>query len=106
VLLLIGSLVEIYAAIVALAPLVVPVAAAFGVDPIHQGIIFLANLEAGFLCPPFGLNLFLSSSRFRQPLTRVTRNTLPFLLIIAAAVLLITYVPGLSLFLPRALGRH
>ena len=106
VLLVIGSLVEIYAAIVALAPLVVPVAAAFGVDPIHQGIIFLANLEAGFLCPPFGLNLFLSSSRFREPLTRVTRNTFPFLLIIAAAVLLITYVPGLSLWLPRALGRR
>jgi len=104
-LLVIGSLVEIYAAIVVLAPLVVPVASAFGVDPIHQGVIFLANLEAGFLCPPFGLNLFLSSSRFGKPLTQVTRNTFPFLLIIAAAVLLITYVPWMSLGVVRALGK-
>jgi len=104
-LLVVGSLVEIYAAIVALAPLVVPIGAAFGVHPVHLGVIFLANLEAGFLCPPFGLNLFLSSSRFGKPLTAVTRHALPFLLIMVVAVLLITYLPGLSLGILRALGR-
>ncbi len=104
-LLIVGSLVEIYAAIVALAPLVVPIGAAFGVHPIHLGVIFLANLEAGFLCPPFGLNLFLSSSRFGKPLTSVTRHAFPFLLIIAAAVLLITYVPAMSVGVLRLLGK-
>jgi tripartite ATP-independent transporter DctM subunit len=104
-LLVVGSLVEIYAAIVALAPLVVPIGAAFGVQPIHLGVIFLANLEAGFLCPPFGLNLFLSSSRFGKPLTKVTGYAFPFLLIMVGAVLLITYLPGLSLGILRALGK-
>ncbi|HUL79593.1 MAG TPA: TRAP transporter large permease subunit [Vicinamibacteria bacterium] len=104
-LLVVGSLVEIYAAIIALAPLVVPIGAAFGVQPIHLGVIFLANLEAGFLCPPFGLNLFLSSSRFGKPLTRVTAYALPFLLIMVAAVLLITYVPALSIGVLKALGK-
>ena len=104
-LLVVGSLVEMFAAIVALAPLVVPLGTAFGVDPLHLGVIFLANLEAGFLMPPFGLNLFLSASRFGKPLTEVTRHALPFLLITSVAVLLITYVPALSLALPRLLGR-
>ena len=71
--------------------------AAFGVDPVHQGVIFLANLELGFLTPPVGLNLYLASSRFGKPLTEVTRQAFPFLLIMAVAVLLITYVPDLSL---------
>jgi C4-dicarboxylate transporter DctM subunit len=104
-LLVVGSLVEIYAAIVALAPLVVPIGAAFGVHPIHLGVVFLANLEAGFLCPPFGLNLFLSSSRFGRPLTTVTRHAFPFLLIIATAVLLITYVEPMSVGVLRLLGK-
>jgi tripartite ATP-independent transporter DctM subunit len=104
-LLVVGSVVEIYAAIVVLAPLVVPIAAAFGVHPVHLGIVFLANLEAGFLMPPMGLNLFLSSSRFGKPLTSVTRYAFPFLLIMAAAVLLITYVPDLSLGILKATGR-
>lgn len=104
-LLVVGSLVEIYAAIVALAPLVVPMGAAFGVHPIHLGIVFLANLEAGFLCPPFGLNLFLSSSRFGKPLTSVTRYALPFLLIMVVSVLLITYVPQLSVGVLSLFGK-
>ena len=104
-LLVVGSVVEIYAAIVVLAPLVVPIATAFGVHPVHLGIIFLANLEAGFLMPPMGLNLFLSSLRFGKPLTSVTRYAFPFLLIMAAAVLLITYVPNLSLGILKAIGR-
>jgi tripartite ATP-independent transporter DctM subunit len=105
-LLVVGSLVEIYAAIVAIAPLIVPLGAAFGVEPLHLGVIFLANLELGFLTPPFGLNLFLSSSRFSKPLTEVTKNAFPFLLIMALAVLLITYVPGMSVGLVKLLGSH
>ncbi|HXB54189.1 MAG TPA: TRAP transporter large permease subunit [Vicinamibacteria bacterium] len=105
-LLFVGSLVEIYAAIVAIAPLIVPLGAAFGVEPLHLGVIFLANLELGFLTPPFGLNLFLSSSRFNKPLTEVTKNAFPFLLIMALAVLLITYVPSMSEGLVRLLGSH
>ena len=104
-LLVVGSVVEIYAAIVVLAPLVVPIAAAFGVHPVHLGIVFLANLEVGFLMPPMGLNLFLSSSRFGKPLTAITRYAFPFLLIMALSVLLITYVPALSIGVLKALGR-
>jgi tripartite ATP-independent transporter DctM subunit len=105
-LLVLGSVLEIYAAIVVLTPLVVPLGVAFGVDPVHLGIIFLSNLELGFLLPPMGLNLFLSSSRFGKPLPQLYRYVLPFLLILALGVLLITYVPALSTgvlrFLPSA----
>jgi C4-dicarboxylate transporter DctM subunit len=105
-LLFVGSLVEIYAAIVAIAPLIVPLGVAFGVEPLHLGVIFLANLELGFLTPPFGLNLFLSSSRFNKPLTEVTKNAFPFLVIMGLAVLLITYVPSMSEGLVKLLGSH
>jgi len=101
----VGCLVDIFSAIVVLAPLVVPMATAFGVHPVHLGVIFLANLELGYLTPPVGLNLFLASSRFGKPLTTVVRHTFPFLLILAVAVLLITYVPALSLGVLGALGR-
>jgi C4-dicarboxylate transporter DctM subunit len=104
-LIVVGCLVDIYSAIVVLAPLIVPMAAAFGVHPVHLGVIFLANLELGYLTPPVGLNLFLSSSRFGRPLTEVIRHTFPFLLIMAASVLLITYVPDVALGLLRALGK-
>ena len=104
-LVVVGCLVDIYSAIIVLAPLLVPMGAAFGVDPIHQGVIFLANLELGFLTPPVGLNLYLSSSRFNQPLTRIYRHTFPFLLIMAVSVLLITYLPDLSLGLLRLTGK-
>ncbi|HNX19741.1 MAG TPA: TRAP transporter large permease subunit, partial [Acidobacteriota bacterium] len=92
-----GSVLEIFSAIVVLTPLVVPLGAAYGVDPVHLGIIFLANLELGFLFPPVGLNLFLSSQRFGQPMAKLYRAVLPFLLILALGVLLITYAPSLSL---------
>lgn len=91
-LLIFGSVLEIYAAIVVLAPLVAPIGAAYGIDPVHLGIIFLANLELGFLFPPMGLNLFLASSRFQKPLPYFYARTLPFLLILAVGVLLITYL--------------
>jgi C4-dicarboxylate transporter DctM subunit len=101
VLLFVGGLVEIYAAIVVVVPLLVPLGVAFGLDPIHLGIIFLANMELGFLCPPVGLNLLLSSYRFNKPMAEVTRATTPMLLVLLAGVLLITYVPPLTTFLPR-----
>ncbi|MBI5015505.1 MAG: TRAP transporter large permease subunit [Deltaproteobacteria bacterium] len=104
-LLVLGSVLEIYAAIVVLAPLVAPAGAAFGVDPVHLGVIFLANLELGFLFPPAGLNLLLSSSRFGVPMVRVARCTLPLLAILAGGVIVITYVPGLSLGILRLFGR-
>jgi TRAP-type C4-dicarboxylate transport system permease large subunit len=91
-LLLLGSVLEIYAAIVVLAPLIAPIGVAYGIDPVHLGVVFLANLELGFLFPPMGLNLFLSSSRFQKPLPYLYLRTLPFLLILAIGVLLVTYL--------------
>ena len=105
-LLVLGSVLEIYSAIVILAPLVAPMGAAFGIDPIHLGVIFLANLELGFLFPPVGLNLFLASSRFGVPLPKLYRHVVPFLLIRGAGVLLITYVPAISVGLLTLLGRR
>ena len=95
-LLVLGSVLEIYSAIVVIAPLVAPLGVAFGVDPVHLGVVFLANLELGFLFPPMGLNLFLSASRFGKPLPLVYRKALPFLIIMAVGVLLITYVPTIT----------
>jgi len=104
-LIVVGCLVDIFSAIVVLAPLVVPMATAFGVHPVHLGVIFLANLEVGYLTPPVGLNLFLAASRFGKPLTTVVRTVLPFLLILLVSVLLITYLPALSLGVLELLGR-
>ena len=101
VLLVLGSVLEIFSAIVILTPLVVPLGTAYGIDPVHLGVIFLANLELGFLFPPVGLNLFLSSSRFEKPMVALYRYVVPFLVILAVGVLLITYLPSLSLVLLR-----
>jgi tripartite ATP-independent transporter DctM subunit len=100
VLLLVGGLVEIYAAIVVVVPLLVPVGVAFGLDPVHLGIIFLANMELGFLAPPIGLNLLLSSYRFNVPILQVMRAVFPMLCVLLAGVLLITYFPPLTTWLP------
>ena len=100
ILLLVGGLVEIYAAIIVVVPLLVPLGVAFGIDPIHLGIIFLANMELGFLCPPVGLNLLLSSYRFSKPMPEVIRASFPMLLVLLLGVLLITYFPPLTTFLP------
>jgi len=101
VLIVVGGLIEIYAAIVVIVPLLVPLGTALGLDPIHLGIIFLANMELGFLAPPVGLNLLLSSYRFNKPMAEVTRATFPMLLVLLVGVLLITYFPPLTTFLPR-----
>lgn len=105
VLLVLGSVLEIYSAIVILAPLVAPIGAAFGVDPVHLGVVFLANLELGFLFPPAGLNLFLSSSRFGKPLPLLYRTVVPFLLILGAGTLAITYLPQMTTGVLHLLGK-
>ncbi len=106
ILLVLGSVLEIYSAIIVLAPIIAPIGVHYNVDPIHLGVIFLANLEMGFLLPPVGLNLFLSSSRFNKPLTVLYRHIVPFLIITGVGVLLITYVDAMSLGVLRLLGRH
>jgi C4-dicarboxylate transporter DctM subunit len=104
-LLVLGSVLEIYSAIVVLAPLVVPLGLAFGVHPVHLGVIFLANLELGFLLPPIGLNLFLSASRFDVPMTRLYRHVVPFLIILGAGVLFITYGSWISIGVLKLFGK-
>ena len=103
-LLIVGCLMEIYPAIVVEVPLLVPLGAAYGIDPIRLGIIFLANMELGYLTPPVGLNLLMSSYRFRKPVGEVLRAVLPVVVVMSAGVLLITYLPFLTTFLPKLLG--
>jgi TRAP-type C4-dicarboxylate transport system permease large subunit len=104
-LLAVGCVMDVFSAIVVVVPLIVPLGVAFGIDPIHLGIIFVANLELGYLTPPVGLNLFLSAYRFEKPLLDIWRATMPMLVILAFGVLLITYVPGLTTGLLTLLGR-
>ncbi|MBW1925489.1 MAG: TRAP transporter large permease [Deltaproteobacteria bacterium] len=103
-LILVGCMMDIFSAILVVVPLIVPLASRFGVDPIHLGVVFLANLGIGYNTPPVGLNLFIASSRFEKPVARLYRATLPFLLILLFSLLLITYFPALSLTLPRLFG--
>ncbi|MFH0882307.1 MAG: TRAP transporter large permease [bacterium] len=100
-LLIVGSLMDIFSAIIVVVPLILPIAREFGVNPVHLGIIFLTNLEIGYSTPPVGLNLFISSFRFRKPILSLYRATLPFLGILLIALLVITYWEGLSLWLVR-----
>ena len=102
--LIIGCLIEIYPAIVIEVPLLVPLGAAFGVDPVRLGIIFLANLELGYLTPPVGLNLLMSSYRFRKPVGEVMVSVMPVVGVLSVGVLLITYIPGLTTMLPKLFG--
>lgn len=95
-LLVVGCFMDIYSAILVVVPLIVPLAGVFNIHPVHLGIIFLANLELGYMTPPVGLNLFLASYRFNQPMGQVYRDVLPFMLFRLIAVLLITYLPFLS----------
>jgi tripartite ATP-independent transporter DctM subunit len=104
-LLIVGCLMDIFSAIVVVVPLITPIAAEFHIDPVHLGIIFIANLELGYLTPPVGLNLFLSSYRFKRPVLEVARACLPMLGVLLAGVLLITYWPWLTTGLLHWLGR-
>jgi tripartite ATP-independent transporter DctM subunit len=104
-LIVVGCLMDIFSAIVVVVPLIVPIAEVFGINPVHLGVIFIANLELGYLTPPVGLNLFLSSYRFNKPVLQIARATLPMLGILAVGVLLITYVPWLTTGLLDLLGQ-
>jgi tripartite ATP-independent transporter DctM subunit len=99
-LLVVGCLMDIFSAIVVVVPLMVPLGSAFGIHPVHLGVIFLANLELGYLTPPVGMNLFLSSYRFNKPMPEIWKSIVPILLVLLAGVLAITYVPFLSTALP------
>lgn len=96
-LLVVGMLLDIFSAIVILTPLLLPVAAGFGIHPVHLGVVMLANLQLGYFTPPVGMNLFIAAYRFGTPITRLVRACLPFLLILGVAVAVITWWPALSL---------
>jgi C4-dicarboxylate transporter, DctM subunit len=98
-LLVVGAMMDIFSAILVVVPLIVPIAANFGVDPVHLGVIFLANLGIGYSTPPVGMNLFIASFRFDKPILKLYISTLPFLIILLIALALITYIPELSLWL-------
>jgi len=105
-LLIVGMMMDIFSAIIVVVPLIIPIARQYGIDDIHLGVIFLANLEIGYLTPPVGLNLFISSLRFKKPVLDVVRATLVFIGILLIALMVITYVPGLTLLLVHAAGVH
>jgi tripartite ATP-independent transporter DctM subunit len=99
----VGCVMDIFSAIVVMVPLIVPMGLAFGIDPVHLGIVFLANLELGFLTPLVGVNLFLSSYRFNKPMSVVARAALPMMGVLAVGVILITYLPVLTTWLPQVI---
>jgi len=98
-LLILGTMLDIFSAIVIMVPLMLPVAMAYGIHPVHLGIIFLANMQIGYFTPPVGMNLFIAGYRFNKPIMAIYQATIPFMLVLLLAVLIITYWPGLSLFL-------
>jgi tripartite ATP-independent transporter DctM subunit len=103
-LLLVGCMMDIFSAILVVVPLIIPLAEKFQVDPVHLGVIFLANLGIGYNTPPIGLSLFIASTRFERPIVELYRATVPFLIILLLTLALITYWPSLSLYLPRWIG--
>ena len=96
-LLVVGCMIDIYAATVLIVPLILPIADEFGIHPVHLGIIFLVNLGIGYVTPPVGLNLFIASLRFREPVLKLYWAALPFVIILFLALMAITYIPQLSL---------
>ena len=103
-LLVVGTMLDIFSALVLVVPLILPIATGYGVDPVHLGIIFLTNLQIGYCTPPIGLNLFMASYRFERPVIELYRATLPFIAILLITLLIITYLPWLSLALVQVLG--
>jgi C4-dicarboxylate transporter, DctM subunit len=99
--LLVVNMIEIFSAIIIVVPIIIPVAAQYGIDPIHLGIIFLLNLEIGYMTPPLGLNLFLSSRRFDASLIKLYKSVFIFWLMMIASLIIVTYIPAISLFLVR-----
>lgn len=100
-LLILGALLDIFSALVIMVPLILPVAVSYGIDPVHLGIIFLANMQIGYVTPPVGMNLFIASYRFKTPVVQLYRAAFPFMIVLLIAVLIITYWPALSLYLVR-----
>jgi len=96
-LLILGTMLDIFSAIIIMVPLILPIAQEYGVDPIHLGIIFLANMQIGYLTPPVGMNLFIAGYRFNKPIIEIYRATIPFMMVLLLAVLIITYWPWLCL---------
>jgi tripartite ATP-independent transporter DctM subunit len=99
-LLILGTMLDIFSALVIMVPLLLPMAVGYGIDPVHLGIIFLANMQLGYFTPPVGMNLFIASFRFNRSITQLYRSTLPFFFLLLLTVLVITYWPALSLWLP------
>lgn len=97
-LLLVGAVMDIFSAIIVVVPLILPLATRYGIDPIHLGVIFLANLEIGYSTPPVGINLFIASQRFKQTIFTLFKSTLPYLAIMIIWLMIITYIPELSLW--------
>jgi tripartite ATP-independent transporter DctM subunit len=101
-LLMLGMLLDIFSALVIVVPIILPIALGYGIHPVHLGIIFLANMQIGYITPPVGMNLFIASYRFERPVIEVFRATIPFFAILLATVLVITYWPALSMTLVDA----
>jgi tripartite ATP-independent transporter DctM subunit len=97
-LLIVGCMMDIFSAIVVVVPLILPIANRYGVDPIHLGIIFLANLEIGYSTPPVGINLFIASQRFGRPVLSLFRAAIPFLFLMLIWLAMVTYIPSISLW--------
>ena len=104
-LLIVGCLMDIFSAIIIIVPLLLPIADQFGIDKVHLGIIVLTNLEIGYLTPPVGMNLFISSMKFDKSIVLLYRSVLLFIGLLLIALILVTYIPDLSLWLPRVLGK-
>ena len=102
-LLILGTMLDIFSSIVLIVPLLLPMAVGYEIDPVHFGIIFLANLQLGYLTPPVGIDLFIASYRFKRPIVELFRATLPWFLLLAVSVIMITYIPALSLWIPGRL---
>lgn len=96
-LLMLGAILDIFSATVIIVPLILPIAVSYGIHPVHLGIIFLANMQIGYFTPPVGMNLFIASYRFKKPVTELYKACIPFMLVLLLALLLITYIPALSL---------
>jgi TRAP-type C4-dicarboxylate transport system permease large subunit len=96
-LLILGAILDIFSALLIMVPIILPVAVNYGIDPVHLGIIFLANMQIGYFTPPVGMNLFIASYRFNKPVTELYKACIPFMIVMLIALLIITYWPGLSM---------
>ena len=99
-----GMIMDTVPCILILAPIMLPIVQQYGVDPIHFGVVMTVNLAIGFVTPPIGTNLFVANSLTKIPITRIAKNAIPFIVMFLFALMLITYIPQITLFLPDMLG--